>query len=70
LELLDIKIKLILKTKFDAFFSDSGTYDVINFWQFLPCENFQKLRKSLKVICMSFWNDVHMPISILSMKLI
>jgi len=34
-----------LKTKFDALFSVPGTYDVINFWRFLPCENFPELRK-------------------------
>jgi len=39
MELLDIKTNLTLKTKFDALSSVLGTYDVINFWQFLPCEN-------------------------------
>ena len=45
MELLDLKTNLILKTKFDALSSVPGTYDVINFWRILPCENFPELRK-------------------------
>jgi len=45
MELLDWKTNLILKTKFDAFSSVPGTCDVIDFWRFLPCENFAELRK-------------------------
>jgi len=45
MEPLDFKTNLILKTKFDALSSVSGAYDVINFWQVLPCENFPELRK-------------------------
>jgi len=34
-----------LKTKSDALSSDPGTYDVLNFWRFLPCEKSPELRK-------------------------
>jgi len=54
MERLDFKTNLILKTKFDALFSVRGTYDVINFWQSLPCENFPELRNSRKVILCRF----------------
>jgi len=54
MERLDFKTNLILKTKFDALFSVRGTYDVINFWQSLPCENFPELRNSRKVMLCRF----------------
>ena len=64
MELLDFKSNLILKTKFDALSSVPGTYDVINFWRSLPCENFPELRKFAEVICMSLSNNVHVQIRI------
>jgi len=45
MKLLDFKTNLTLETKLDALFSVPGTYNVINFWQFLPCQNFPELRK-------------------------
>jgi len=48
MELLDFKTYLILKRKFDELSSVPGTYDVIKFWRFLPCENFPELRKCIK----------------------
>jgi len=45
MELLGLTTNLILKMKFDALSSVRGTCDVINFWQFLPCENFPELGK-------------------------
>ena len=44
MELLDFKTNLILKTIFKTLSSVPGTYDVINFWRSLPCENFPELR--------------------------
>jgi len=43
--LLDFKTNLILQTKFDALSSIPGTYNGIDFWPSLPCENFPELRK-------------------------
>jgi len=60
MELLDSKST----TKFDMFSSVLGTYDMINFWQSLPSKNFLELRIFAQIICMLFWNNVHMQTSI------